>query len=63
MGTEEQREERLPCFCPYCETRLEGGPDDPCQACHVMILYCPQCRKPVSRGIAACPHCGTKVQG
>ncbi len=63
MGTEEHKAEIFPCFCPYCDTELEEDPGRSCQACHVVIFYCPQCRKPVSRDKRVCPHCGAAIKG
>ena len=63
MGTEEHGVEKLPCFCPYCDTELRGESALSCQACHVEVFYCPLCRKPISRDKRVCPHCGAEIKG
>ncbi len=62
-GAEKRDIEKSHCFCPYCDSELEEESPMFCQACRVVIFYCPRCRKPVSREDDTCPHCGAEIKG
>ncbi len=59
----EQKEERRPVSCPYCDTGIMESNFPYCQACRVTIFYCPKCREPLSRDNKVCPHCGAEIKG
>jgi predicted amidophosphoribosyltransferase len=47
--------------CPYCDVELVAMNLPFCQACHVTILYCADCGKPLPKNQKTCPSCGAKV--
>jgi hypothetical protein len=48
--------------CPFCDIELVEMNLPVCQACHVTILYCADCGKPLPRSKKTCPSCGAKVK-
>ena len=61
MAEQEEKKKRL--FCPYCDEEIMKAGLPYCQTCGITILYCPTCRKPLSRDNEACPHCGADIRG
>jgi len=59
--TEQEKKKRL--FCPYCDEEMMAPDGAYCQTCGIVVFYCPQCRKPVPRDKAECPHCGAEMKG
>jgi len=59
----EQKEERKPISCPYCDEAIMEANFPYCQACRVTIFYCPKCREPVPRENKVCLHCGAEIRG
>lgn len=58
---EQQKKKRL--SCPYCDEEMMVPGGAYCQACGIVVFYCPQCRKPVPRDKKECPYCGAEVKG
>jgi len=52
-----------PYCCPYCDEEIKKTSLPCCQACGIMIFYCPKCRKPLPRDNKICPHCGAEIKG
>jgi hypothetical protein len=48
--------------CPFCDEELAAMNLPVCQACHVTLLYCVDCGKPLPKNKKTCPSCGTKVK-
>lgn len=48
--------------CPYCDAEILAASFPFCQACKVMVFYCPSCKKPVPKESVKCPHCGAKIK-
>ncbi len=59
----EPKEKKGHFVCPYCEEEVMAVDSPWCQACHVTIFYCPECRKPLPRDNRVCPHCGAEIRG
>jgi len=59
----EQKEKGEHLFCPYCDEEIAKVSFPYCDACHVTIFYCPECRKPLPRDNKVCPHCGAEIKG
>jgi hypothetical protein len=48
--------------CPFCDTELMAANLPVCQACHVTIIYCSECNKPLPKNSKTCPSCGARVK-
>lgn len=49
--------------CPYCDEEVMQADFPYCQACRVIVFYCPKCRKALPRENRVCPHCGVEIKG
>jgi len=48
--------------CPYCDAEIFAASFPYCTECHVRIIYCPDCKKPIPRASTKCPSCGAAVK-
>jgi hypothetical protein len=48
--------------CPFCDAELMAMKLPVCQACHVEIVYCADCGKPLPKTAKQCPSCGKKIK-
>ncbi len=55
-------EEKRYC-CPFCDEAIVEATFPYCKACEVTILYCPKCRKAISRENRVCPYCEAEIKG
>jgi len=46
--------------CPFCDAEIYELNLPVCQACHVAIIYCEDCGKPIPKTSKACPTCVPK---
>ena len=54
-------EKKEKCKCPFCDAEIMEMNLPFCQVCHVTILYCSDCEKPLPKNSKICPSCGAKV--
>ena len=55
-------EKKNELWCPYCEDEIVNSDLPYCQACKVVLFYCPECGKPVDRKERTCPECGVDMK-
>ncbi len=48
--------------CPFCDAELMALNLPVCQSCHVEIIYCADCGKPMPKTAKQCPSCGKKIK-
>jgi hypothetical protein len=60
--SEELKQKRKRCFCPYCEEELVISGLPYCQPCGVVLHYCTNCQIAVVREAEVCPQCGGKLE-
>ncbi len=54
--------EKATPHCPFCDAEIMAMNLPVCQACHIAIIYCLECKKPLPKNVKTCPKCGTKVK-
>jgi hypothetical protein len=60
--TAKQPQKKTTPHCPFCDAELMAANLPVCGACHVVVLYCPECKKPLPKNRKTCPSCGAKIK-
>jgi predicted RNA-binding Zn-ribbon protein involved in translation (DUF1610 family) len=55
-------EKKSELWCPYCDEEIMNSDLPFCQACKVVLFYCPNCSQPVERTKRTCPSCGANIK-
>jgi predicted amidophosphoribosyltransferase len=58
--TAKQTTKKAVPHCPFCDTEIYELNLPVCEACHVAIIYCEDCGKPIPKNSKTCPTCGPK---
>jgi hypothetical protein len=48
-------------YCPYCDEIIAKASFPHCEACKILVFYCPKCHQPTSRENYKCPNCGADI--